>query len=199
MDMNLATGLEHASLVRPCSGEFVSGDAVVSRDLGQGLFVAIVDVLGHGPEAHELTHIIEAYLGRYGSADVHGVMTRLHQHLRGTRGAAVGLCSIDAESGRVDYAGIGNTVMRRFGETETRLVSHDGVLGHNMRTPHPQTLQLAHGDMLVLYTDGVSDRFTAQDYPGVLRHPPSEVAKNIVQRFGKSHDDAACIAVRYHA
>jgi serine/threonine protein phosphatase PrpC len=53
--------------------------------------------------------------------------------------------------------------------------------------------------MVVLYTDGVSDRFTAQDYPGVLRHPPSEVANNIVQRFGKSHDDAACIAVRYHA
>jgi negative regulator of sigma-B (phosphoserine phosphatase) len=191
--------LEHSSLIRPCQGEYLSGDAVVVRPLEQGLFVAIVDVLGHGPEAHELTHVIDAYLARYGSADVSGLMTRLHQHLKGTRGAAVGLCAIDAASGRIDYAGIGNTVMRRFGKMETRLVSQDGVLGQNMRTPRPQTIQLEPGDLVVLYTDGVSDRFTTDDYPGVLRHAPKEVASNIVKRFGKDHDDAACIAVRYNA
>jgi serine phosphatase RsbU (regulator of sigma subunit) len=111
----------------------------------------------------------------------------------------VGICAIDAASGRLDYAGIGNTTMRRFGKAETRLVSQDGVLGQNMRTPLHQTLQLEPGDLVVLYTDGVSDRFTADDYPGVLRHAPKEVASNIVQRFGKDHDDAACIAVRYNA
>ncbi len=189
--------LEHSSLIRPCQGEYLSGDAVVIRPLEQGLFVAIVDVLGHGPEAHELTHVIDAYLARYGSADVSGLMTRLHQHLMGTRGAAVGLCAIDAASGRIDYAGIGNTVLRRFGKVETRFVSQDGVLGQNMRTPLSQTLQLDPGDLIVLYTDGVSDRFTSNDYPGVLRHAPKEVASNIIQRFGKDHDDAACIAVRY--
>ena len=106
---------------------------------------------------------------------------------------------MDSASGRVSYAGIGNTAMRRFGKAETRLVSQAGVLGQNMRTPRPQTLQLEPGDLIVLYTDGVSDRFTADDYPGVLRHAPKQVASNIVQRFGKDHDDAACIAVRYSA
>jgi negative regulator of sigma-B (phosphoserine phosphatase) len=190
--------LEHASLVRPCHGERLSGDAVVIQPLEQGLFVAIVDVLGHGPEAHELTHVINAYLARYGTSDVSGLMTRLHQHLKGTRGAAVGLCAIDAATGRLDYAGIGNTALRRFGNAETRLVSQDGVLGQNMRTPRSQTLQLEPGDLIVLYTDGVSDRFTSEDYPGVMRHAPKEVASNIIQRFGKDHDDAACIAVRYN-
>ena len=191
--------LEYSSRIRPCLGERLSGDAVVIRPLEQGLFVAIVDVLGHGPEAHELTHVIDTYLTRYGSADVSGLMTRLHQHLKGTRGAAVGLCAINTAIGRIDYAGIGNTAMRRFGKSETRFVSQAGVLGQNMRTPRPQTLQLEPGDLIVLYTDGVSDRFTADDYPGVLRHAPEEVASNIVQRFGKDHDDAACIAVRYNA
>jgi len=195
----LAGLLEYSSLIRPCLGEELSGDAVVVRQLEEGLFVAIVDVLGHGPEAHELTHVIDAYLARYGSSDVTGVMTRLHDHLRGTRGAAVGLCAVAAATGRVDYAGIGNTAMRQFGKEETRLVSQDGVLGQNMRTPRPQTLQLELGDLIVLYTDGVSDRFTSDDYPGVLRHAAKEVAQNIVQRFGKVHDDAACIAVRYGA
>jgi serine phosphatase RsbU (regulator of sigma subunit) len=199
VDLIVGELLEHSSLIRPCRGERLSGDAVVIRPLEQGLFVAIVDVLGHGPEAHELTHVIDAYLARYGTSDVSGLMTRLHQHLKGTRGAAVGLCAIDAATGRTDYAGVGNTAMRRFGKAETRLVSQDGVLGQNMRTPRPQTLQLEPGDLIVLYTDGVSDRFTSDDYPGVLRHAPKEVASNIVQRFGKDHDDAACIAVRYNA
>ena len=199
MDLNVGELLEHSSLIRPCRGETLSGDAVVICSLEQGLFLAIVDVLGHGPEAHELTHVIDAYLARYGTSDVSGLMTRLHQHLKGTRGAAVGLCAIDAVTGRTDYVGIGNTAMRRFGKTETRLVSQDGVLGQNMRTPRPQSLQLESGDLIVLYTDGVSDRFSLEDYPGVLRHPPREVAGNIVQRFGKDHDDAGCIVVRYTA
>jgi serine phosphatase RsbU (regulator of sigma subunit) len=199
VDLNVDELLEHSSLIRPCLGERVSGDAAVIRPLEQGLFVAIVDVLGHGPEAHELAQVIEAYLARYGSSDVSGLLTRLHQHLKGTRGAAVGLCAIDTARGRIDYVGIGNTAMRLFGKAETRLVSQDGVLGQNMRTPRPQTLQLEPGDLIVLYTDGVSDRFTSDDYPGVLRHAAKEVASNIVQRFGKDYDDAACIAVRYNA
>ena len=199
MDLIVDERLEHSSLIRPCQGELLSGDAVVIRPLEEGLFVAIVDVLGHGPEAHELTHVIDAYLARYWTSDVFGLMTRLHQHLKGTRGAAVGLCAIDTAAGRIDYAGIGNTAMRRFGKVETRLVSQDGVLGQNMRTPRPQTLQLEPGDLIVLYTDGVSDRFTSDDYPGVLHHASKEVASNIIQRFGKDYDDAACIAVRYNA
>jgi serine phosphatase RsbU (regulator of sigma subunit) len=199
VDLIVDKVLDHSSRIRPCPGERLSGDTVVIRPLEQGLFVAIVDVLGHGPEANELTHVIDAYLARYGSADVSGVMKRLHQHLQGTRGAVVGLCAINAATGRVDYAGIGNTTMRRFGKVETRFVSQDGVLGQNMRTPRPQTLQLESGDVIVLYTDGVSDRFTSDDYPGVLRHAAEEVASNIIQRFGKDHDDAACIAVRYSA
>ena len=189
--------LEHASRIRPCQGERVSGDAVVIRPLEGGLFVAIVDVLGHGPDAHQLALRIDAYLTRYASSDVLGLMKRLHEHVKGTRGAAAGLCAIDAAEGRVVYAGTGNTVLRRFGRTDTRLVSHDGVLGQNMRTPRVQTLQLEKGDLVVLYTDGVRDRFTAEDYPGVVQHDPKDVVRTLIERFGKDYDDAACIAVRY--
>jgi serine phosphatase RsbU (regulator of sigma subunit) len=174
----------------------VSGDAVVVQPIEHGLLVAIVDVLGHGPEANEVAQVIEAWLGRYGSANVAGMIQNLHQHLKGTRGAAAGLCAIDAGLSRLEYVGVGNTVMRRLGGLETRLVSHDGVLGQNMRTPRPQSLQLEPGDLVLLYTDGVSDRFTLTEYPSALQHSPKEVVENVVKRFGKGHDDAACIAVR---
>jgi negative regulator of sigma-B (phosphoserine phosphatase) len=178
-------------------GERVSGDAVVIRPLDNGLFAAIIDVLGHGPEANDLTHLIDAFLSRHATADVFSLLKRLHQRLNGTRGAAVGLCAVDSSTGEVDYVGIGNTSMRRFGESETRLVSYDGVLGQNMRTPTLQSIQLLPGDLIVLYTDGVSDRFTATEYPGLLRHAPKEVVRIILDRFGKDHDDSACIAIRY--
>jgi len=169
-------------MIRPYPGEHVSGDTVVIRPIEGGIFAAIVDVLGHGPEANDLAVMIEEYLSRYGSSDIAGLMTRLHQYLKGTRGAVVGLCAIDAAAGRAVYAGTGNT----------------GVMGQNMRTPRPQTLELEAGDLIVLYTDGVRDHFTSDDYPGVFHHAPKDVARTIVERFGKDYDDAACIAVRYN-
>jgi negative regulator of sigma-B (phosphoserine phosphatase) len=197
MALNVDQRLEHSSLIRPCLGERVSGDAVVIRPLEHGLFAAIIDVLGHGPDANELTHVIEAFLDLHATADVASLMARLHQRLKGTRGAAVGLCAVDSAAGKVDYVGIGNTSLRRFGESETRLVSYDGVLGQNMRTPLLQSVELEPGDLITLYTDGVSDRFTAAEYPGILRHAPKEVVRIILDRFGKDHDDSACIAIRY--
>jgi negative regulator of sigma-B (phosphoserine phosphatase) len=199
VDLNSQDMLEYSSEVRPCPGELVSGDTVVVRPLENGLFVAIVDVLGHGPQAHELAVDIEAYLMRYGSFDVSALMTRLHQYLKGTRGAAAGLCAVDAATGRLEYTGTGNTVIRRFGTIDTRLVSQDGVLGQNMRTPRPQTLQLEATDLIVLHTDGVHERFSSDDCHGLSNLPTEDVVHTIIERFGKDYDDAGCIAVRYRA
>jgi negative regulator of sigma-B (phosphoserine phosphatase) len=202
MDLKLEEKLEHASLIRPCLGERVSGDAVVIRPLEHGLFAAIIDVLGHGPDAHELTEVVDAFLDGYATAelsDLSAVMDRLHRRLRGTRGAAVGMCAIDSVAGNLEYIGIGNTSIRRFGESETRLVSYDGVLGQNVRTPLLQSLELKPGDLIFLHTDGVSDRFGEKEYPGIRRHAPTEVVRIILDRFGKDHDDSACIAIRYGA
>ena len=195
--MSKANGLAHASDLRPCIGERLSGDAVVVRTLEDGLFVAIIDVLGHGPEAHALTEVIHPYLEQHATLDVAALMQRLHQHLRGTRGAAVGLCAIDTATRRMDYVGIGNTSIRHFGTAETRLISKEGIVGQNMRTPLLQSVVLQPGDLVLLHTDGVSDRFGSADYPGVRRHTPAEVVETILDRYGKDHDDSACIAIRY--
>jgi serine phosphatase RsbU (regulator of sigma subunit) len=203
MALSNASVLHHASHIRPCPGERVSGDTAVLAPLDEGLFAGIVDVLGHGPEAHDLALKIDAYLARYRSADVAPLLIRLHGYLKGTRGAAVGLCAFDAAAGRLEFVGAGNTLLRRFGRGErqgdTRLVSQPGVLGQNMRTPQCQTLQLEPGDVVLLHTDGISERFSLSDCPGLLEQTPEEIAARIIDRFGKGHDDAGCIAVRYQA
>jgi len=159
--------------------------------------VAIIDGLGHGIEAHGAALRAQRFLEASHDRDVVTLMTALHQHLRGSRGAAAGLCVVESATGAVRYTGVGNTVIRRFGSQETRLVSRDGVLGENARTPSLQQMLLEPGDIVLLYTDGIKDRFSLDDYRGILFQEPEEVARTMVERFGKDHDDAACVALRY--
>ena len=189
--------LEHYAVVRPLRGERVGGDAVVARELDGGLFLAIIDVLGHGSEAHEVALVAEQFLAAHASANLTRTMQKLHEELKGTRGAAAGLCHLDAESGQVRYVGIGNTTARKVARAPVRLVSRDGIIGDNARTPHECCLQLEPGEVLLLYTDGVSDSFDIAEYPSILLDAPRTVAATVVRLFGKRHDDAACIAARF--
>jgi serine phosphatase RsbU (regulator of sigma subunit) len=178
-------------------GERVSGDAAFVVETEYGFLAVIVDVLGHGEEANELAVRIQGFLPGQAFGEVSDVMARLHEEFRGSRGAAVGLCMIEVSSGRLQYAGIGNTVLRRFGEDETRLVSRDEVLGGSSRTPFEQTMQLSDDDTVVMYTDGVKTHFDASEYPRLQTDSPQAVAANIVHRFGKLHDDASCLVMRF--
>ena len=189
--------LEHYAVVRPLRGERVGGDAAIVHQLENGLFLAIIDVLGHGPEAYEVALVAEKFLAAHHSSDLVSSMEGLHEELRGTRGAAVGLCHLDLEAGQVRYVGVGNTAARKLARRPVRLFSRDGVIGENACTPKEQCLQLAMGEVLLLYTDGVSDRFDVEDYPGILRDDLRTVVTTVVRRFGKKHDDAACIAARF--
>jgi hypothetical protein len=54
---------------------------------------------------------------------------------------------------------------------------------------------LEEGALLVMHTDGLSSR-TALEDPLLLRRHPLEVAHALLQRFGKSHDDALVLVAR---
>jgi len=191
--------VEHASVVRPCRGERVSGDAAFVAERDGSIFFAIIDALGHGPRAHETATRMVAYLRDAASQEVVELLLKLDAHVRGSVGAGAGLCHVDLETGSLRYAGIGNTVIRRFGSNDTKLVSQGGIIGGHMRTPQEQTLTLQNGDLLLFHTDGVSERFGTSDYPEILGHDVRVVAGRIVKNFGKDHDDAGCIVAKYRA
>jgi negative regulator of sigma-B (phosphoserine phosphatase) len=190
--------VEHGAVVRPKHGERVSGDAAFAVNIEGGVVGVIVDVLGHGHDAHELATRIEAHMHTSAGPDVVGTLTSLHERFRGSRGAAMGVCMIESATGLVHYCGIGNTVARCFGEAEARLVSRDGVVGGiTMRTPIEQTWAAGDGGVVVLYTDGVASHFESGEYPGLRSDDPAAAAETIVRRFGKAHDDASCLVLRY--
>ena len=189
--------IDVASFARPCLGERVSGDTVVIEHRDEILFLAIVDALGHGPQANAVANLAERFLRNGWSSDVLDTMQRLHSALNGTIGAGAGLCVVDWVTREMRYAGVGNTVLRTFGSQPTRLISVDGIIGSRFRTPAVQAAPLNESGIILLYTDGVSDRFDIEQYPQINYHSASAIARKIVDSFGKPYDDATCMAMRY--
>ena len=185
---------------RPAFGHRISGDGTFTAESEQGAFAAIIDGLGHGPEAAESARCcIEILVDRW-SSNVEGLATRMHKSLQGLRGAAAGLLHICRKTGKLHY--VGNTTARCWPEngiSEKRLISRDGVLGGNLRKATTQELAISPPATILLYTDGVSSHFRAEDCPGLLRDQPRIVARRIVRDFGKKFDDAACVVLRCEA
>jgi serine phosphatase RsbU (regulator of sigma subunit) len=158
--------------------------------------IGIVDGLGHGRQAHDVATKARRYLKDHWADAPEETARSLHAHLEGSIGAAGGIAVVSVASGDLRYVGIGNTVVRRVGASGVRLTSSEGTLGSQMRALQTQRMQLSAGDVVVFYTDGVSDRFDVSEYPGVQYDRASVAARTIVERFGKTHDDATCVVFR---
>ena len=103
---------------------------------------------------------------------------------------------INTRTGSVRYTGVGNTAYRLFGSRNARLISTAGNLGQQIRSPQLQQHALTADDVVVLYSDGIKDRFELEDYPQLRYQGAATIARTVVERFGKHHDDATCVVVR---
>lgn len=191
-----ALRFEVVARARPCAGEFVSGDVVCSRVIGERSFVLVLDATGHGREAHR---IAELALRSFQSAELHdpaAVLTLLDATLRGSRGAVAAVACLDSTERLLSYAAIGNISGRLIGQGDSPLNGRDGSLGQHFRVPKVQTLELQPGDLLVMHSDGISARFSRETFPELATGKTPYLAAQLLERFGKFYDDASCALVR---
>lgn len=186
-----------ASFSRNSFGERLNGDIALYDQKGDWSFLAIVDGLGHGFEANKAAEKAKTFLLANWNSNVIKTIKELHETLQDTVGAAAGLASIDNKNNRLHYSAIGNTVFRIIGENPIRLMPSDGILGKNIRSPGEQTISLKGNEIILMYSDGVSDNFDLNDYPLLKVHSPIVAAKTIVRKFGNNYDDATCLVMRY--
>lgn len=189
--------LDYACFGRPCFGERVSGDNAIIEERNGFVLLGIIDGLGHGQNANLVSLQIEKFLQKHWTNNVKETLLKLHENCQGSLGAAVGLGVLEIKTGELSYCGVGNTVVRVFGKRSRRLYSTDGVIGTRIRTPVEQKLYLSQSDILLLYTDGIKDRFELNDYPQILYESPQSLVRNLVRRFEKKYDDATCIVLKY--
>lgn len=188
--------LETGAVNVPLEGQPVSGDAFAVRRDGEAATALLVDGLGHGPQAHEAAATARSRFLEGPSLAPGDLLRELHGTLARTRGAAVAACAVDG-GGALRFAGVGNisaTVVS--GAARRGLASQNGIVGHQCGRVHEQAARLPDGDVLVLHSDGVTNRWDLDSYAGLAGRHPALIAGVLWRDHRRARDDASVLALR---
>jgi hypothetical protein len=117
--------------------------------------------------------------------------------LRITRGAALSVARIDYSGDVVRFAGIGNVSgVVHDGASRRALVSHNGIVGANMRKVQEFGADCPPGAIVIMHSDGVHTQWNLADYPGLQRCAPILVAGILMRDFIRRRDDAMVLVGR---
>lgn len=181
-------------------GQTSSGDAHVVCALPHGALVAVVDGLGHGPEAAAAAARAAATIAKHADQSIISLVRTCHKALIGTRGAAMSMASFNAVDDTLTWLAIGNVegVLLRADPmarpVRESIVMRGGVIGYELPIVRAAVTVVSPGDLLVFATDGIDSSFT--DQLGASR-PPQRLADQILAEHGKGTDDALVFVARY--
>lgn len=189
----------------PLHGQTESGDSYVLKQYPEGVLIAVVDGVGHGPDAAVAARLTAQILEGYSCGDpLIELLEKCHDRLRGTRGAVVSLAVLDACHNTITWLGVGNIEglllrnLLRNGSTDTKqqetLLSRAGVIGHQLPRLALDTLPLYPGDTIIFATDGIRPEFADKVETGAS---PILIANDILERHALETDDALVLVVRY--
>lgn len=181
----------------PMAGEDVSGDAWTVVQSAGGLSVLVADGLGHGLEAARASEAAVAAVQAQPTLAPAEMMRQIDDALHSTRGAAVGIGRIDLHTRELHYAGIGNiSASIHQGDARRHLVSHNGIVGSNVRKVQEFRFPWTEETLLVMHSDGVGTRWDLKSYPGLVHRHPSVIAAVLFRDFSRGKDDAAVLVLR---
>lgn len=187
---------EWGAVCRPKSGQTISGDTYLVQPFGTNeLLVAVIDGLGGGEQAAHAAHGAAKVFRENPDRDPLDLVRQAHQALQGTRGCVAALLTVNLERRSLMYVGVGNIGTYVIGNPAIKPISKNGIIGYRL----PQLLKLSYtynsGDTFVLYSDGISSKFALDGSVQPLS-PPQYFAETILQRHGKSNDDATVLVLR---
>jgi anti-sigma regulatory factor (Ser/Thr protein kinase) len=189
---------EHIGLwTRPHPREEVNGDAYFITTREARTLYAVIDGLGHGRGAHEAASATLETLKEWRGEALDELMNMTHDALRRTRGAVMGAVVIDREASRFNYAGVGNIGVRVFNAPEpVNPISNNGTLGARFGKVRVWTNSWAEGTTIILTSDGISESWSINSYPDILRHSPQLLAGVLLRDYARESDDATAMVIR---
>lgn len=193
--------LEWAVAGRALAGEAESGDLHLVRAFPGGALIAVIDGLGHGPEAAHAARAAAASLAENAALPATALVEQCHAALHKTRGVVLSLALINAQGREMTWLGVGNvdgTLYRAAPRSTAResLPHRGGVVGYQLPVLRSSTLRLDPGDTLVFATDGIASTFTSESLIG---WHPQDAADHILRSYGKASDDALVLVARIGA
>ena len=189
-------GVEVGALWTPIRGEEACGDGWAVACEASGATLLAADGLGHGPDAARAANGAIGALERRGPLGASEMMHLAHEALRPTRGAALASARIDFEADELRFAGVGNIGAVAIDETRRALVSHNGIVGHNMRKVQEFAVPFGPGALCILCSDGIQTQWDLHKYPGLHGRAPALIAAVLMRDFIRGRDDAMVVVVR---
>lgn len=191
-----ACGVEVGALWTPIRGEDVCGDGWAVACGADGATLLASDGLGHGPDAARASNAAIQVLEQRGPLEAGELVHAAHEALRPTRGAALAAARIDFETDQLRFAGVGNIGAVAIGEVRRALVSHNGIVGHNMRKVQEFTVPFGPGALCILCSDGIQTQWDLGKYPGLQGRSPALIAAILMRDYSRGRDDAMVLVVR---
>ncbi len=191
-------GLALGAAARPFPGQPRSGDGWRIDQRGTLVRLLVTDGLGHGPAAAKAAAAADRAFAEHATDDPVEMLSALDGALVGTRGAAAALAFVDLTAGEVVLAGIGNVAAcLERGDERASLVPRFGVLGAGapVHRVSPTTHPWSSGSRLVVYTDGISDRWRSELRRSRRHTSPSVLAGRILRDHLRRTDDATCVVL----
>jgi phosphoserine phosphatase RsbX len=191
--------LEWSVAQRALPGESLSGDGHLVAETAAGWLLAVVDGLGHGPEAALAAKTFIAILARHTNKPIVDLIRLGHKALRNTRGSVGALVTVDCGRRLLTWLGVGNVegiILHDHNENPATeyITARGGIVGYRLPELQPSFLQLSDGDTLILATDGIQSGF-CQAIPH--QQPPDLLATHILDRYAKPTDDALVLVARW--
>jgi len=178
-------------------GETMCGDAWSVRHSPHGMSILMADGLGHGLLAAEASEAAVTAFQRGPLGDTAQTLEQIHRALQHTRGAAAAVAEIRKDQHVVRFSGVGNIAATVASNgTLRQAVSNNGTLGHQVRVFREYTYPWTQQSIFVMHSDGVSGRWSLDQYPGLRRHDPVVIAAVLYRDFSRSRDDATVLVGR---
>lgn len=178
-------------------GEDASGDAWGSAIGVRGAAFLVADGLGHGPDAARAAALAVDALHRHPEAPPARVLEVADSRLRSTRGAALAVVRHEPRSDSIAFAGVGNIAASVWhGEARRSMVSHNGIVGHNVRKLQEYHYPWPRGALLVVHSDGLETHWSLQDFPGLSGCHASVIAAALYRKHWRRRDDVVVLVAR---
>jgi len=189
--------LEWASARSVARGQIESGDDVCVRAFPHQMLVAVLDGLGHGTAAADVTRVGVDLIERAPNPDVLTLVRECHRRLTGTRGVVMSLALFDAQVETMTWIGVGNVsgaLWSSRSRCPSTLLLRGGLVGTRLPQLKTTVVPVEAGDTLVFATDGVGREIDTR----VLQGPTLQViADRVLRECGSTADDALVLVARY--
>jgi anti-sigma regulatory factor (Ser/Thr protein kinase) len=181
----------------PKRGEDVCGDAWGMAAAASGATFLVADGLGHGPDASRAASAAVDVLHRHPDYGAVRLLDTAHGRLRPTRGAAVAIMRHEAGAAELAFAGVGNisaTIVD--GQARRAMLSHNGIVGHNMHKSEEYRYPWPAGSLLVAHSDGLETHWSLGAHPGLAECHASLIAAMLYREHSRQRDDVTVLVVR---